>query len=366
MVEFFLGEFLSGRRLQPLHVVRGQWSEELNGPGAVSCTVTLNDPDIARLDLPNTATEGKMFLAAVDGDHVLQAGPIWGHQEFDGDSSRLTLSAAGAWSYFGHRELLPVTDDPAGVETNVTSSLQGIARAWVAQSMLWPNGDVPIVLPDEIPGTNERNEPGANLAWIGDRLKQITQVEGGPDIEFRPRFTQDRLGIEWVMRIGTPDRPLLASPQEARFDLSVEASSVSGLKIKTTGAGLGSRVYAAGGRADDKVLIRFAENPHLLDAGFPALTVRDSSFSSVVDPATMQAHADGLAAGAAKRLVGVSFSHDLSARPFVSSFGVGDFAVLAFRDHPYLGTGELRSRIVARSGDEQGKKVRIELQPEAL
>jgi len=363
MVQFFIGDFLTGRRIQRVPALSGSWSEVLNGAGAVSCTVTLRDPEVAALDLPNTATEGKAYLAAVEGDLVLQAGPIWAH-EYDDDSMHLTLQAAGAWSYFDHRELLPVTDDPASVETNVVSSLQGIARAWVEQSMTWPNGDVPIILPDEIPGTNERNEPGANLAWIGTRLAQLTEVEGGPDIQFQPRFQSDRLGIEWVMRIGTPDDPFLHSEQEVSFDVSAPQSSVSGLKVKTSGLGIASRAYAAGGRSADTVLIAHSDNAGLLEQGFPALTVVDASFSTVTEQATMQAHADGLAQLAARRLVGMSFDHDLTQRPFIEAFNVGDFARVKFRNHPYMGSQVVRMRVTGRSGDAVGKRVRVDLQPE--
>src|SRR5690606_14016564 len=189
--------------------------------------------------------------------------------------------------------------------------------------------------------------------------------EGGPDIQFAPRFQSDRVGVEWVMRIGTPEQPLLFSPQEVSFDVSAAQSSVSNLQISTSGVGIASTVYASGGRAADRVLIAVAENPGLLDQGFPALVRVDSSFSTVSEQSTMQAHADGLAELSARRLVGMSFSHQLSSRPFIESFGVGDFVRVKFRGHAYMGTQVLRMRVTGRSGDAVGEKVRVDLQPEA-
>lgn len=364
MTRFLIGDFLTGRRIQWVPAVDGSWSEALNDAGAVSCTVTLRDPDVLALGLPNSAVEGKSYLAAVDGDTVLQAGPIWGHT-WEDNSSRLTLLASGAWSYLDHRVILPYpTTDPTTADTNLVSSLQGIARAWVAQAQDWPNGDVPIVLPDEIAGTNVRNEAGANLAKVGARLAQLTEVEDGPDIQFRPRFQTDRLGVEWVMRIGTPDQPQLFAPQDVKFNVSVAESSVSNLTLKTTGGGLATRAYAAGGRSGDQVLIRYAENSDLVAAGFPALDAVDSSFSSVSDADTLQAHAAGAAQLGSRRLVGMSFDHDLSSRPYLAAFNIGDFAAVSFKDHPYVGTGTYRMRITGRSGDAIGKKVRVDLQPE--
>lgn len=366
MLRFLIGSFLTGRRIQWVPALDGDWSEVLNGAGSVSCTVSLRNRYVKTLDLPNSATEGKSFLAAVDGDTVLQAGPVWAH-EFDDDRRRLTLLAAGAWSYFDHRTILPYpTTDPAdaAADTNLTSSLQGIARAWVAQAKAWPNGDVPVILPDEIPGSNERNEAGANLARVGERLSQITQVEGGPEIQFKPRFQENREGVEWVMRIGTPDEPRLFSPQDVIFRTNVPEPSVSGLRVRTSGTNIASRAYASGGRSADKVLIRYAENPDLLGQGFPALDAVDASFTTVVEGDTMQEHANDLRDYGARRIVSMSFDHSILKRPFLYSFTEGDFARVHFTDHPYFGTGVQRMRIVGRRGSAKSKKVRIDLQPE--
>lgn len=368
MLRFLVGDFLTGRRIQWVPALDGDWSEVLNGAGSVSCTVSLRNRYVKRLDLPNSATEGKSFLAAVDGDAVLQAGPIWAHDE-DDDRRRLTLLASGAWSYFDHRTILPYpTTDPADAEadTNLVSSLQGIARAWVEQAQSWPNGDVPVILPDAIPGTNERNETGANLASLGKRLAQITQVEGGPEIQFAPRFQENREGVEWVMRIGTPDEPRLFSPQDVIFRTNVPESSVSGLRVRTSGTNIATRAYAAGGRSDDKVLIRYAENADLIGQGFPALDVVDASFQTVIEGDTMQAHANDRRAYGSRRIVTMSFDHNILKRPFLYSFSVGDFARVHFTDHPYFGTGSQRMRIIARRGSAKSKKVRLDLQPEGV
>jgi hypothetical protein len=366
VLRFLIGTFLTGRRIQWVPALDGEWSEVLNGAGSVSCTVSLRNRYVKTLDLPNSATEGKSFLAAVDGDTVLQAGPIWAH-EFDDDRRRLTLLGSGAWSYFDHRTILPYpTTDPAdaAADTNLTSSLQGIARAWVEQSQGWPNGDVPVILPDEIPGDADRNEAGANLARVGERLSQITEVEGGPEIQFKPRFQENREGVEWVMRIGTPDEPRLFSPQDVIFRTNVPESSVSGLRVRTSGTNIASRVYASGGRTSDTVLIRYAENPGLLAQGFPALDAVDASFQTVTEADTMQAHANDLRDYSSGRVVSVSFDHSILKRPYVYSFTVGDFARVHFTDHPYFGTGVQRMRIVGRRSDAQSKKVRLDLQPE--
>lgn len=49
MTEFFIGDLRTGRRLMPLPITGGSWSVGLNGPGSVSVSLTLLDPDVAAL-----------------------------------------------------------------------------------------------------------------------------------------------------------------------------------------------------------------------------------------------------------------------------------------------------------------------------
>jgi len=369
MVQWLIGDLRTGKRIQTLPVLSGSWSEVLNSSGDISCTTTLNDPVVARLGLRESAMPGKAFLAAVEGDTVLQAGPIWAH-DWDVTTRHLTLTGAGMWSYFDHRLVLPVLagrlpSDPT-TDTNLISSLQGIARALVAQAQSWTGGNVPVILPTEIVGTNVRNEAGANLALVGERLQQLTQVQGGPDIMFTPRFNTALDGIEWVMRIGTPDLPLLSSLQEVVFNVGLAKSSVSGLKVNVDGTLLGSQAFASGGRSAERVLISVSTDSTLTDSGFPLLDLVDSSHSTVEDVSTLQGYSDELVLRGRRPVQKWSFDHDVSRRPFLGGFNAGDFARVRITRDPYIEDGAYRLRILARSGDAVGRKVHLEFQPEVI
>lgn len=381
MVKFMIANLLDGRRIQTIpDVISGSWSEKLNAADSLSCTVPLNDPTIRRLGLANSATSGKSVLIAADGDTVLAAGPIWLH-DFEDDGQRLTLTAAGMWSYFDHRTLLPLLagrlpsdptvttrftnvsvdpDDPWPTDTR--KSLQGIARALVLQAQSWAGGNVPVILPAEIPGTAERTYKGSDVAFIGERLSQLTQVDGGPDIKFQPRFTADRLGVEWVMLIGTPTQPQIFGAIEPRFNVGLKRSSVSGLKVRVDGSGLGSQAFASGGNAADKVLITQSNDSTLLGAGFPLLELVDSGHSTVSELPTLQGYSDELVVGGRKPVMTISFDHDTSRIPSLGGFNVGDYASLRVRNNSYLPDGSYRARIVGRSGDAQTRKVSLTFQ----
>lgn len=369
-MRIIVGDLLTGRRIQNVPALQASWSEVLNRAGSISCTVTLKDPAVRRLDLRNSATPGKAFIAAVEDDTVLQAGPVWDHS-FDGQSQRLTITGAGLWSYFDHRLVLPYLEsDPDAnpndddTDTSITSSYQGIARYLVNQAMGWPSGDLPIVLPSEIAGTEVWDEKGASLGVVGARLTEITRLEDGPDIQFAPRLTSDRLGVEWVMRIGTPTEPMLFAAQDVVFNVGIAGSSVSNLSVRTSGTKLASRSIATGGRINDEQLISVARSTRLLDRGYPYLEVTDTSHSTADKVAQVNQYATGGLRAGQDAVTSLSFDHDISQHPYASAFTVGDFASVRIKDNPYLDSQTIRMRITARSGTLEGKKVHVELQPE--
>lgn len=371
MTRWIVGDLLTGTGVRTLPVLSGRWSDVLNDAGSIECTVKLSDPDVARMDLARTAQPGRSFIAAVDGDTVLQAGPVWSH-DFDSDSRTLRLVGAGMYSYFDHRVLLPVLgasqlpSDPATDSVYTAKSLQGIAVALVEQAKSWPSGTVPVVTPAAVAGTSERTYRGSDLAPVGQRLRELSEVRGGPDIRFQPRWTADRLGVEWVMLVGTPTNPLLFSAVEPTFSVGLPGSPVSRLRVGVDGSRIGSRAYSSGGRATEEALIAKAFDPKLTAGGFPLLDMVDASRSTVKELPTLQGYADELALGGRVPVQSWSFTHQTDQRPFVSGFSVGDFAKVRVFDSEYLTDGERRLRIMARSGDATGRTVSVVLQPEVV
>ncbi len=384
MTTYIIGDLRTGRRIQTLPALSGPWSDVLNAPGDVSCTVSLRDPVVQRLGLKESAKPGKAFLAALDGDLVLQAGPIWLH-DYQADTGLLTMTAAGMWSYFDYRRVLPVlagrlpTDpttntrytavsvDPEDVwPTDTRKSLQGMARALVAQAQAWTGGDVPVILPADIAGTSSRTYRGADLIVVGEALRDLTRLEGGPDIRFQPRLTADSLGVEWVMLIGTPTQPLLSSPLEPVFTVGSPKSPVTNLSTSVAGRSVATNVYTTGGRASDQALVSLAENPQLIDQGYPVLEAVDSSRSTVTEQATLDEFAAELAMQTMSPTETWAFSHRTSDQPLLSGYSVGDFARVRVIDDLYHGPIDppLRMRILSRSGDAVGREVSLKFQPE--
>lgn len=382
MVTFIIGDMLTGRRIQFLPALTGSWSEAVNDAGDVSCTVSLRNPAVKRLGLYSSAAVGKAFLAAVDGESILQAGPIWDH-DWDRDAGKLTLKAAGMLSYFDHRVVLPVlagrlpsdktTDTrympaaPADPDypwpTDTRSSLQGIIVQLLSQALSWPSGNVPLTLPSVIAGTAQRAYAGADLAPVGERIREITQVADGPEIRLTPQWLSDKSGISWVAEIGTPTQPLLFSEQTRIFYVGNRKSSVTKLRANINGKNLASQAYAAGGRSTDKSLVSVSSDPTLTAAGYPLLEAVDSSRATVQELATLQTYSDEMVRRGLWPTSSWAFTHDARVRPYLSSFRAGDYAEVRVIEDLYLPNWAYPMRMLRRTGDVTGNTIDLTLSP---
>lgn len=384
-MDFIIGDLLTGRRIQMLPALAGNWSEGVNDVGDVSCTVSLRNPVVKRLKLAQSAQVGKAFLAAVDGDTILQAGPILDH-EWGGDGRKLTLRASGMLSYFDHRALLPVlagrlpsdattdtrympysapgTDYPWPTDTR--RSLQGIIVGLFTQAMSWPSGNVPITLPTVIAGTSERAYRGSDIASVGDRVRELSQVLNGPEVRITGQWTTDRLGVRWVAEIGTPTQPLIFSPQRPVFYVGDDKSSVTNLRVRVSGKGLASQAFASGGSSVDKAIVSASTDSTLTGAGFALLDIMDSTHSTAQDITTLQGYSDEAVKRGRQAAQTWQFTHNVSFQPYLSSFRAGDFAEVRVVADPYLEVKSHVMRITGRSGDVRSKTVDLTFEPEVV
>src|SRR5690554_1122635 len=115
MTRYILGNLRTGRRILDLPVLTGPWNVRLNTAGSITCAVDMNDPDVQKLDLRNTSTPTQTFLGVVEGDKIMEAGPIW-TRNYDRDSRILQLGAKGLGSHFNYRLILPLLAQTIGVD----------------------------------------------------------------------------------------------------------------------------------------------------------------------------------------------------------------------------------------------------------
>lgn len=369
-VEFWVGELTTGKKLAVIPSLdSSSWETTLNNAGPVDVTVPLRAVPWQRpRDFLSYLEPGRCYIAAVTTGtrRVLEAGPIWKGRFIDRDG-RLRVGGSGMWSLFDHRKII----NPAW-EANPTSrvqdskaeyinrSLQQIAIDVVSDSLARQGGSLPIVLPASAPaGTNARTYFGYEVKDLGEALRELTQVEDGPELAFEPRVRADGLGIEWVMRVG---EPLVAQPGAFwRWDRGAARGDLRDLDVEVDATGLGQRAWAVGSGMETEQVIGSAADLTPLGRGYPLLEVR-SEHPTVLTQTTINAHA-GAGRDRARR-PWRTYRIDVSTtNPDLGAYRPGDWASLVIpRDHEYEPPGTRTCRILAISGGI-GQRVTVTMAP---
>ncbi|AYD87366.1 minor tail protein [Microbacterium phage ValentiniPuff] len=218
VVTIFGGDLRTGLiRVRNIAAENGSCGVSLGAAGSIGAGVKLPmmDPLTDKvLKLPEILIPGRSFLAWEEDGVILNAGPIWS-QQYSFDTRKLQMDAAGLRSYWDYRFVLPLLNDadpnslPSGKDTVFLTTdglhLRTIAKRLVQQAQLWTAGSVPVVFEADFPGDAARTYKGHELHVVNEKLKQISEVQNGPDIMFNPRYTNaNRTHIEWLMETGNP------------------------------------------------------------------------------------------------------------------------------------------------------------------
>ncbi|WP_104088037.1 hypothetical protein [Arthrobacter sp. GMC3] len=368
----FVGEMVTGLITADLPVSASPWGQRLNDAGSIEGTLQVRSREVARLNLRANTAPLKQFMGISYGNTILEAGPIW-KRAYDPAKETCKVSAAGLWSILDTIKALDWVALAAGKSTTETSidvvgkTLGSIARELVRISIQTnPNNPgLPIVLPELLAGINERHEPGYMLPWLGQLLKNLTGVQRGPDIRFRPRFRgDDQRYVEWVMEVGTDDSPLLvqAGPDWI-WDGSVEKSGVVGFGVVEDATKMAAKAYQPGAGSEQDMMLRWAQDTTLIDtAGYPWTEV-DVASKDVEDLGLLQAYADAGMAAAKYPIEDWSVSVRANATPQLGTYLPGHWAQAIIPDyHPILDPGPVRVRMMAIDGDHT-ETVKITLAP---
>jgi hypothetical protein len=346
------GELRTGRITTVIPVTDAQWTDTLNAPGTVD-QVIVPEAVVRDLDLRHTLPPGRSFLAFEEDDRIRQAGPLWS-RTWNWREGKATLGAAGLWSIFDHRMVVPVLAAGLRVQNRTVTiggtDLGGIARGLVATALGHTGGNLPVVLPAAPAGSNTESFPGWKLYTVGDQLKELTQREtGAPDIAFIPRRRgDDPTFLEWVMRAGTATQPLLTQTgPDWILDTTTRRSPVLGISTDEDATQMGMRSWVTGSGQETDLLMAWRQDNTLLDLGWPLLEVEESR-STVEQQATLDGHADALLARSARPVETVKVT---VRRQAAAEIRPGDYAQIITAADPWLGTTDQRMRIRQLSGD---------------
>ncbi|MHB1063525.1 MAG: hypothetical protein ACYC1Z_03365 [Georgenia sp.] len=363
-VEYIAGELRTGRILATVPASSGPWSQVLNSAGDVSAKVPLWDLGKAdRRDLLATLETTRCFLGVQVGDRVIEAGPIWTH-DLDTDGN-LAVKGLGLWSLWDHRLVIPVVGEVRqGQQAWSGLSLGTIAKRLVQEALKHAGGSLPVVFPADETGIHERTYPGYEVAQVGQRLSQLVEVEGGPDLAFEPRLTSDRQAVEWVMRTGTAADPLLhQTGADHQWDTSAVRGSVGNVTASVDGTARVNRALTIGDGFETATLIGVATDTAQLDRGYPLLESVVNR-STVLKQSTLDAHSRASVDQGSVPWTTWKLRVAADEDPRLGEYRPGDWAAIEIpEDHVYLRGGSYRARLGKVSGDADDEFVDLALLP---
>jgi hypothetical protein len=374
--QVLVGDLRTGKIWTRFSPTAGAWQDMLLGAGTMSCTVNVASPSSAIEDIFHKTATSRSFVAFQYGSVLKAAGPIW-TRNYGWAAGTMSLGAAGIWSMFDSRLVIPVLAQPlalgaaqAATTTFPSSSnlsYGDMAAALVQQSLAGVGGNLPIVLPPSqgrTPGYT-RTYPGYNLSWVGAMLKELTGVLNGPEIRFVPQYVPgDSTRIQWVMRVGTPTAPLLTqSGGDWIFDASVKKTMVSDYEYDEDATKMGTRAWEIGAGSQAGVLLSEADSTTLTSAGYPRMDVVDQSHSSVGDQSLLDSYAAQflLQNNRPSVYMKVKVRNDGSPAdstptpggggPTLDQYFAGDNCQLIIGNDPVLAPGARHSRIIQLDGN---------------
>jgi hypothetical protein len=330
------------------------WARQINASTANQITMPLQSQGWAPGVLRSLMIPWRFSIAVLWGDYVCNAGPITAYPVDDAGGT-VQVSFGGFWSLLNRRNLHHPAYDPAttlitdpSADVTITGQLWDIAAAIVRNAVTMtgrPGSALPVDIPaDSGTGTNTRTYNGFDLAPCGQRLQELTQVGGGPDVDFAPyllnvpgsgRFIRHR------MAIGKPYITQLGAP--VAFDYK---STIQGLPLDADGSTVATAAWVKGAGNSQTQLSGYANNPGLITNGWPLLDYVDSNHSSESSQDVLNAYATadiglyGKSTETWKPLIRIDGVSPLG------SYDPGYFATYNVIGHPWIPDGLYSVRII--------------------
>ena len=321
------------------------YADELSAPGSARATIPL-DAVPHGVDIRAVTAPWRHYLALDHNGMVVWAGPVVTRRRAP-SSDVIELGASGLWAVFDHRVLARLGDwpftDPRADLVLTYRSLPGVALDIVQVALDRPAGELPLVLPRlNSSGEVERRYFGYDLAAAGERLRQLTADQDGPDLHFHPRYRADRSGVEWVLRVGQPH---LVQPGVAwHFD---DGGNLAGYGWDEDGSLQASTVLVPGDGMERGRLIGHAAEAALPGVGWPALDTVVSDHTSEKQPAVLDAHAQAYLTAYRTGVTRDTAIVRTDTAPRLGAYLPGDRVVLTPRADTATTPGQRNRRITA-------------------
>lgn len=254
----YLGLTMQGLLGPRLEGLSGTVEQELNEHDAVSVTFTRRSLD--GVERKWWSYRSGCIVVTFTDDHgierLVSAAPISAPAREDRAAGTVTLTGKGvSWLL---EDRLVIDDNTfggsawkKGALSYKKLSFSAICASIVHEATTGnPNTALPIVLPSRTTaGKHQRTYEAWNLAnnWAWDRLHQITQVIGGPDLAFRPEWVDDsRTSFRWRLLVGTDAQQTLPQSGEVLWDATTHSTMVTAMTVMSEASSMSHQTFVIG------------------------------------------------------------------------------------------------------------------------
>jgi hypothetical protein len=335
------------------------FSRKVTDKGTWTVNVMPEDRNNQFVDLHTLTLDMPKYCWVIAHDElIVQAGPVV-TPSYDENTRTLSVTGGGIQSLFDRR----VLRNAAGTVSTIASadntltlnnlSLRGVAASIVNANMAQAGYSLPIDVPFPESGGNTRTYQGWDLAMVWDRLDELSKVENGPELDFRPYFVSGANQVRWEMVIGSP---LLGDQNSnAVWDYG---GALTQIDLDVNGsAGPVTRAFVKGSGSESATLVGYAESADMLSAGYPGLDYVDSDHFSVTEKDTLVGYANAdiqAFAGPTQTWKCTVYIDGTNARgipvaPALGTWDIGDRPMFGVYGHPFLADGMYRHRIMGYS-----------------
>lgn len=283
-------------------------------------------------------------------DYIFQMGPILATSLLSESPPWFQIGGSDPWALLDATNLI----DPATKATlTITSSMQGIAVGILNAALA--RNPLPIDVPAAIPGTTTMTYNWFDFITAGQRLQELTQAAGGPDIYFRPYFA-DAKHVRWQAVIGNPY--IVQSGNPLLFD---QGSNLVETLPETDASRLAGTVYDTGNGTGVTTTYATATDPSLEGAGWPLWELNNSAHADVSDPVALQAFASGDLALNNRPVETWPVTVRTDGNHPLGTYGPGPFAWFSFSTHPLQPPGRYFQRILGLTREQNTSPELIDL-----
>lgn len=243
-----------------------------------------------------------------------------------------------------------------------------ICRRMVEAATAKPGGDLPIVYDqpiEDVPAGPSLTLPGWDLgnAGCGDWLRRITDLDGGPDVMFRPRVNGRHIALGMVH--GTHNQPGIAQDAPIVLDETARKPLITDLQILTSDVDTVTRAYHAGAGEGAGVALAAADDTSRTTGRWKVYRERlGSSNTDDLDQLAAFARADVATGSTLQATARVELDNPRA--QFGRRWFVGDLVKVRVADRERLPAGEYLMRVIAVRFDLASTIGDVTLEPEGV